>query len=425
MLKVETINNHYVSSFGMMIRIERLNKRYTLRQLAKLSGLSHTLINKIEHGNHTITEDVYNKLTLALHVTFQHDEDKNTFFYDMLPQIHDAIFYADPKNVRKHMDIIFEDNDYYIHSICMVDYMILYIGEHTHVHILETHDATPYVHTLSQTIALGSKSQQQRFYLYRAMYHYITQNINDMLDDLNRGQALDPETKLEGLYHYFFGRAESENFAISRANTHYLKAIEIFDKSNNIRRRMYAKLHYHVNQLKIYEYEGIEDALNTLYIFAEKDNLTWMKHRAILTRMLYHMLNNNYEEAIQTSHLIDIKTIEYYGLILYAYYQINDVKNFTKHLKKAKKLYNKNDRFFMFENIIDYLEVIMSPTDASPNMIEKKLKNAYQSALKKRAFFEIEAIYEHYIEFLTSQRRYKDAYKLTQEMISIVEKTME
>lgn len=425
MLTIETINDQHLSSFGMMIRIERLNKRYTLRQLGKLSGLSHTLINKIEHGNHTITEDVYNKLTLALHVSFHHDEEKNAFFYQMLPHIHDAIFYADPKNVRKQMDIIFEDNDYYMHSICMIDYMILYIGEHTHVHILETHDATPYVHTLSQTIPLGSKIQQQRFYLYRAMYHYITQNIKDMLVDLNTGQALNPEIKLQGLYHYFYGRAESENFAISRANSHYLKAIEIFDKSNNIRRRMYAKLHYHVNQLKIYEYDGIGDALTNLYAFADKDDLTWMKHRTILTRMLYHMLNGNYENAIKTADLIDIKTIEYYGLLLYAYYKLSDNKNFDKYLKKAKRLYHKNDRFFMFENIIDYLEVIMNDTDAKPSVVEKKLKNAYQSALKKRAFFEIEMLYEHYINFLTIHRKYKDAYKLTQEMITIVEKTME
>jgi transcriptional regulator with XRE-family HTH domain len=425
MLTIETINKNHLSSFGMMIRIERLNKRYTLRQLAKLSGLSHTLINKIEHGKHTITEDVFNKLTLALHVSFQHNEEKNVFFYEMLPHIHDAIFYADPKKVRKQMDIIFEDNAYYMHSVCMVDYMILYIGEHTHVHILETHDATPYVHTLSQTMSLGTKTQQQRFYLYRAMYHYITQNIKDMLEDLQTGQALSPDTKLQGLYHYFFGRAESENFAISRANTHYLKAIEIFDKTNNIRRRMYAKLHYHVNQLKIYEYDGIDEALNSLFVFAEKDDLTWMKHRTTLTRMLYYMLNNHYEDAVKTSDLIDIKTIEYYGLLLYSYYKLSDYKNFTKNLKKAKRLYHKNDRFFMFENLIDYLEVIMNETNPNPHVVEKKLKSAYQSALKKRAFFEIEALYEHYIVFLTTQRRYKDAYKITQEMIIIVEKTME
>ncbi|MFW5838745.1 MAG: helix-turn-helix domain-containing protein [Bacillota bacterium] len=425
MLTVNNINEYYLKTFGMMIKIERLNKRYTLRHLAKLSGLSHTLINKIEHGNHTITEDVYNKLTLALHVSFHHDKEKNTFFYDILPHIHDAIFYADPKNVRKQMDIIFEDNDYYMHSICMVDYMILYIGEHTHVHILETQDATPYIHTLSQTISLGSKIQQQRFYLYRAMYHYITQNIKDMLEDLHTGQALHPETKLLGLYHYFFGRAESENFAISRANKHYLKAIEIFDTTNNIRRRMYAKLHYHVNQLKIYEYDDIEDALTSLYAFAVKDDLTYMKHRTILTRMLYYMLKNHYEAAVDTSDLIDIKTIEYYGLLLYAYYKLHDNKNFNKHLKKAKRLYNKNDRFFMYENIIDYIESIMTVSDANPNSIEKKLKSAYQSALNKRAFFEIEMLYGHYIDFLTTHRRYKDAYKLTQEMITIVEKTME
>ncbi len=425
MLTIKTINEHYLSLFGMMIRIERLNNRYTLRQLAKLSGLSHTLINKIEHGNHPITEEVYNKLTLALHVSFQHDEDKNAFFYKMLPHIHDAIFYADPKNVRKQMDIIFEDNEYYLHSICMVDYMILYIGEHTHVHISETYDATPYIYPLSQTISLGSKIQQQRFYLYRAMYHYITQNIKDMLEDLNSGQALHPETKLQGLYQYFLGRAESENFAISRANTHYLKAIEIFDSTNNSRRRMYAKLHYHVNQLKIYEYDEIDDALTRLYGFAEKDDLTWMKHRTLLTRMLYYLLNNNNEACINTAELIDVKTLEYYGLLLYAYYKLHDNKNFNKHLKKAKRLYNKNDRFFMFENIIDYLELIMNVPDAEPNSVEKKLKSAYQSALNKRAFFEIEMLYEHYIDFLTTHRRYKDAYKLTQEMITIVEKTME
>jgi transcriptional regulator with XRE-family HTH domain len=425
MLTIEIINQDYLAQFGMMIRVERLKKRYTLRQLATLSGLSHTLINKIEHGNHMITDDVYNKLTLALHVTFEHDEEKNAFFYDILPHIHDAIFYANPKNVRKQMDIVFEDKDYYTHSVCMVDYMILYIGEHTHVHILETHDATPYINTLSQTIALGSKKQQQRFYLYRAMYHYITQNIKDMLDDLNTGQALNPETKLQGLYYYFYGRAESEDFTISRANTHYLKAIEIFDKTNNIRRRMYAQLHYYVNKLKIYEYDGTDEALDKLYAFAEKDDLTWMKHRAILTRMLYYMLKNQYHDAVKTSELITIKTLEYYGLLLYSYYKLNDNKTFFKQLKKAKRIFNKNDRFFVYENIIDYLEVIMSESLPEARIIDKKIKNAYQSALKKRAFFEIEATYEHYINFLTSQRRYKDAYKLTQEMITIVEKTME
>lgn len=425
MLTIEAINEKYLTSFGMMIRIERLNKHYTLRQLATLSGLSHTLINKIEHGNHALTEDVYKKLTLALHVTFQHDQAKNTFFYEMLPRIHDAIFYAAPKQVRKYMDIIFEDSDYYLHSICMVEYMILYIGEHTHVHILEAHNVTPFVHTLSQTIPLGSKSQQQRFYLYRAMYHYITQNIKAMLDDLHTGQALTPEIKLQGLYYYFFGRAESENFAISKANTYYLKAIEIFDKTNNIRRRMYAKLHYHVNQLKIYEYDTLDESLDALYAIAQKDDLVWMKHRSLLTRMLYYMLNNNYQMAIKTADLIDIKTIEYYGRLLYAYYKLNDYKTFTKYLKKAKRLYNKKDRFFMYEHIIDYLEVIMNDTKKNPSIVEKKLKKAYQSALKRRAFFEIEVLYEHYIEFLTTHRRYKEACKLTQEMTRIVEKTIE
>ncbi len=425
MLSVSRINEQYRQQFGIMMRIHRLKQRLTLRNLAKRTGLSHTLLNRIELGNATVTEDNYGKITDALGVVFLHDPSKNQVFDRMCDRIHAAIFYAETAKVDTWFSLMEETEDYYLRSLCVLDYLLAKIGAYIHIHERRAERVDEAIEWLSQIVGLMDEDEALLFSLYRGMHGYLKNDFQQCETAMQTIMEATRDFRYASLADYFLGRAQSETYRINEANASFTQAMQGFEETTNTRRAVYTRMYIAVNRMKLYEYKKADQAFIDVARFAESNDMMWLKETALIYLTIHAMLTGDYQRAIEVAEGVKYRTLQWYAITGYAYLRLDDKRRLAKTLKDISKAAPMFDRNRLYESAINYLRIHDNKTVHDPDKEEAAIRQFYQAAKASNAFFELELAFELYREHLVSRRRYKDAYGLTREMIDIVQTTMQ
>ncbi len=425
MLKITHINETHRRTFGIMVRIHRLRQGLTLRRLATRSGLSHTLLNRMELGNATITHDNYQKLTDALGVVFLHDIKKNRVFSGMRDRVHDALFYAETPKVDTWFSMMEESEDYYMRSFCAIDYLLVKIGAYVHIHERNVEDVDDAVVWLSQVETLLDDEMRMVFSLYRGMHAYLKKDYRGCEAAMRQILDATRDFRHASLAEYFLGRAQSETYRINEANESFARAMQGFEETTNTRRALYARMYIAVNQMKLYEYEEADQAFLYVMRYADANEMMWLKETALLHLMLHAMLTGDYRRAVEVSGEVKYRTLQWYAMVGYAHARLGDTRRLAKTLKETSKAAPMHDPYRLYETALDYVRLYDKNKNQDAEEQGRALQRFYEAAKAANAFFELELAFEIYRDHLVSRRRYKDAYLLTREVIDIVQTTMQ
>ncbi len=425
MLTIKTINNNQRSSFGQLIRTHRLLQRMALRDLSKKSMLSHTLLNRIEHAKNPITDASFTKLEQALDVNFLHDTSLNTLFEKEKKKLYDSFYYAQSHQTFDSYRILSEHENYYMKSLKVTDYLMLKMATYIHGQQFDVNDIALEVSILVDIIDLASVDSQSKFFLLRGMYHFLLFEFNQSISDLSKSHELIQEERLIPMIDYFLGRSYSAQYQTNLANTYYQNALAGFEKFTNFRRLIYVRLYIAINQIKMYEYDMVSDELYDVLKLAVRDNIAWVVHAGYIHLMYLAMLQRDYYQALAIGEKITYKSMQYYVLMTYSAYRTNNLKLAKKIIKQSSGAAPELDAFNLYDKAMQYLKLVVLRSDEDEKNIGKILKSFYETSQMSNAFFELELAYEVYREFLVEQRRYKEAYALTNEMIQIVQKTIQ
>ncbi len=425
MLDLTMVNNQCLSLFGIIVRANRLNRRFTLREMAKKSMISHTLLNKVEQGQTTITSDTYQKITHAFAVDFSMDASKDLVFAEQERKIYDAIYYAEPQKANEAFERIHQDEKYYLTSLNMIDYMIVAVAVYSHIQFKGMEAIVPFVQTLSSVIDLANETQKRRFYLFRAMHHFMNQDPELVKKDIQYVLDLNHDEVNESLARYILARAQGYLHEIVQSNNNYHRAIYLFEQNNNLRRSVYCKTFVAINNMKIYQFNDVMDDLSLALRYATREKLDWLDFVIRMHMVIFEMLHGQYEKALLLANDIEFKNIRYYCLVAYSAIQINNRSVYEKALKAADKSHKPYDKYHVFDHAIRFLAILGNRDQYSDSDYEKALKTFYEATIKGHEFFEMEVAFEHYKAFLVERRRYKDAYRLTNEIITLVKKTIQ
>ena len=424
MLTLETVNNH-LSAFGRLVRIQRLYKRLALRDLAQKANLSHTLLNKIEHAKNLITESTFSKLEHALGMYFEEDEEKNRLFDREQVRIYDGIYYAQSQKVLSHFKRVQVHEAYYLNSLYAFDYVLLKIGTHAHVHNLEVNEIAVDISVISNVVTLCAENMQSIFYLYRGMYHFSLSDTMETIKDMLLALDAQPEEKYIPLIQYFLGCAYSYEYQINLANDYYKESLLGFEKYTNFRRTLYLQLFIAINDMKLYDYTGVKEAFENVLYFAKREGITWLTHVSQIHLVLMYMLRKDYDSALKMGEDIDYKSMRYYAFMAYCALRLKKKRLFNKFVKQSSGAVPEADKFNVYEKALTMLILESKKEIVDAHIYEKSIKDFYDASLSARAFFELELAYDIYGAYLADQRRYKEAYELTNTMINIVQKTMQ
>ncbi|MFP4287165.1 MAG: helix-turn-helix domain-containing protein [Candidatus Izemoplasmataceae bacterium] len=423
MISLQTINESYSSVFGMMIKVLRTSQKLTLRGLAKKASLSHTFLNKLEHGEVNITKETYDKLTNALAFNINFDEKLNQAFFNLSHTLQDARYFGTLDEMVYLMDELESHEYYYLNSFLMIEYMAFYASIYYLPKYKKVDKAKAYIDLISTIEDMLTNNLLEYYTVAKSAYNFHFEMYDESLKYAINLIETYPMSRFIGIYYYFTGRVYSELYQMTQSNDYFHRAIRIFEQQNNLRRVMYTKLYIEINNIKMYRYTKAEKTFNQIIQYAKKESLSQLLVLAKLNRMIYYVLSEQYHEAILASKDFPLYTNQYYFYLAFAYLKINDFEQLKKAIFEGRNTPHKvhevhaiNDKGF------DFLEALI--TKKHPEL-EKRLSAFFEATLDANAYVKSQIAYDYYINYLVENRQYKKAYDVTQTMIDVTKKVMQ
>ncbi len=186
--KIEKIN---LNVLGVVLRVSRMEKGYSLRQLAQITNISHTLISNIEKGKQTPSEmtlkEIFTALDIHLDISEKLQDDMayyyRNIFTDLLNYKYDRA-----KIVLDELELRHEE---FMNSLELVNYQLI-----------------------------------------RGLYYTITKTPSDFIDMyLTRYRSIVnflTDEQLQ-LYRFISGLNELNKYNFSGATTYFVEAIKVGD----------------------------------------------------------------------------------------------------------------------------------------------------------------------------------------------------
>lgn len=122
MLKNDFKDKSNQTILGVMIRTKRSEIGYSLRDLAELTNISHTLISNIETGKQVASEATLSDIFRALDLKLFDDEEISIKFRKYYNQIYRALIEFEYDKARKLLDELEAEHDVYEHSYEVINY---------------------------------------------------------------------------------------------------------------------------------------------------------------------------------------------------------------------------------------------------------------------------------------------------------------
>ena len=124
-----SINGHAEKNnlkvLGILIRSERINKGFSLRDLGQLTNISHTLISNIEKGKQVPAPDTLADIFKFLDLEFYANIELSNEFKNKSKEVYDYLFnqeYEEAYNIFKKLE---KNEDKYVRSLDVVKYILL------------------------------------------------------------------------------------------------------------------------------------------------------------------------------------------------------------------------------------------------------------------------------------------------------------
>jgi len=114
-----------IKVLGLIIRVARVKKGYSLRALAEIAKISHTLISNIEKGKIIANLDTINEIFNILDLQFHSGEELTQEFNEKYENIYNHLFYYEYDKAYKIVEGLDKDKDIYQHSTEVVNYEII------------------------------------------------------------------------------------------------------------------------------------------------------------------------------------------------------------------------------------------------------------------------------------------------------------
>ena len=408
-----------------MVRLHRTLKNMTLRQLADASGLSHTMLNKIELGQSVVTESTLQSINNAFSHIFQFDEAVEADFESAKKAVHDAVYQGNLERSLELMKTIDAQKSYHMLAPTMVEYMIIVLAMYSYPRFGRREEADRYLRVLEKASSLMTIKQRQYFYLYIGAFHYYNRDYERALNYIDTAFELRETTSHAALFNYSRAMASSELYKIHRADMHFKAALRGYEKSNTVKRVMACRLFLAVNRIKIYDYKPFFSELPYVISYAEQTMNYQLKNTALHYKMIIRVLQNNYKDAIAVAKQVDNKNEAFYFYYAYAALLINDRPLFNKLIKQAENYGANVENETYTKPGLRFLHAISKHAIEDASHYQQVLSEYFDVTVKQRDYLRTKIVYAYLNRYFVDTRQYKKAFELTDTMQRIVSQTMQ
>ena len=408
------MNLDYQAHIGYTLRFERLLKGLSLREMAAVFNLSHTIIAKLETAQTELSQSVKEKYEFFLSQTWTWDAS----IFLSLQTLYDETL----QHLLFYDFIAIKDK---IHQLETLKAASLGAGLSFFYHylkfILDAHDKTQalwidiavfkamdkmsatVIHPDAFLLPLSLAMVERYHFRLTASEARLKSLLDQYLNPHHRALVYD---RLSDLYYHTFDRSKGIKYGKEAMQTY-----QAFNNTNrvilcDIKTKLYGH-RQHQKQIEL-PYRAWIDQAEVFFLTELITDITYVE----ALRMFRF---KKYEAALNILESIDIthpQFYHYYVMILYGSNQIDRLTTFLKDTSLSAPMIK------VFEPALDFVKADLA--GAEDATLEHHLKMYYETTLKEQLYGESRWAEMLIMAFYLKRRRYKEATLLKERLVQTI-----
>ena len=415
-VKRTTKENNY-KVLGILIRSKRINKGYSLRELASITNISHTLISNIEKGQQIPTKDTLSDIFDALDLEFYDDPELTQDFYDKEEEIYNHLFNHDYEKADELLSIFKDKREQLLNSVLVVDFFLLHCLYHAYTETSSDCIDEQLEH-YEKVIEFFTEYQTQMFYFIKGLNYLNKEAWNRATDFFNQALKLGNKNidvfikeanviSLIRQYKFIDAYRFSESVIKELENrTIYVRVMKT--------KLQVARIMYHIAKND----ETLE-LVSYVERFASKYNLVELTEECLMLRAAIKIRIRQYDEADEVLSLMP--NPESLSTVLLRF-KIAFVQNDLERLEEYYKQIEGFETITSHEKVWTYLQVqAMSKLDSlyDKESYFEKISRLTEIAVKNNDQEMIGLAHNYLIMYHHEDRSYKKALEIAEKLLRL------
>ena len=415
MVDINTIEKHNLKVLGVIVRVNRVKMGYSLRDLAKLTNISHTLISNFEKGLLTPHKDTISDIFEILNLKFYDDPKISIKFNALYEKAFKYIIYHDYDEALIVIKEIEKDQDIYENSVEVINFAIIQCLYYAISNVYFEH-FDRYLSQYEIVLDFFSPNQRQLYYFIKGLDYINIEQFSDAKIYFEKALSLG-DSKLDILIkdYYVIGLSKSNKFVDSRK--YALEAIKEFESQTNYVRAMRLRTRIAYDLFRTSKYKDSEKLYKQVLEYSIKYDIRVLENRCNCRLALLALVQGDRELVEEYINKVDPHFNK-----LYHYIKL-DIATHKRNEEEFIKLHNEYSSFSWVEKSIKtklFFECIYMRYDEKfMNKInyEKNLKELIVSGLKADDAEMLETASKMLTDFYKKERKYKQGFEVSQQLL--------
>jgi len=329
---IKTLEKHNLKVLGVIVRVTRVKMGYSLRDLAKLANISHTLISNFEKGLLTPNSETISHLFKILNLNFYDDPEISRKFKNLYDKAFYHILFHEYDEALICIKKIEDDKLIYENSAEVINYAIIQCLYYA-ISNINFEGFDQYLKQYEIVLDFFTPIQRQLYFFIKGLDCINKEQYGDSRFYLE--QALNMgDTSLDILIkdYYVIGLSKSNKFVDS--SRYAQEAIKEFESQTNYARAMRLRTRIAYDYYRLNKFDESEKLYKEVLSYSIKYNIRILENRCNCRLALLAIVKGDREKVEEYIDKVD----PFYNR-LYYYIKL-DIVSYNRDELQFKKLYN-------------------------------------------------------------------------------------
>jgi len=415
MKKFDSFEKENLKVLGLIVRVKRNKMGYSLRDLAQLTNISHTLISNFEQGKLIPNQDTIKDIFSVLDLRFYTDPLISEKFNKLYNTVFNHIIVYEYEDARRVIQEIEANQEQFENSVEAVNYAIIRCLFYS-ISNMYFADFDRILAQYEVVVDFLSPNQQQLYFFVKGLdfvnreyYYDARKNFEKALECGNKNLDL-------LIKEYYV-------ISLSKANKYVdagfiaRECIVEFERDTNYIRAMRLRTRIAYDYYRINKFEEAEALYKSVLVFAEKFQVQDLQDRCNTRLAHLHFQKQDFKS---TEEYINKVTVGYNKLYHYIKFDLvvrkrNDaelLKLYNEYINLEWVQQSTKTKYFFELILMRYDEKYMDKEKYENNLVE-----LVELGLKADDGEMIEVACSMLATFYRNERRYKAAYEVVNTLL--------
>jgi transcriptional regulator with XRE-family HTH domain len=297
---------------GMIVRVNRVKMGYSLRDLAKLTNISHSLISNFEQGKLVPHNETIRDIFRVLNIEYYDDPEIIIQFRELRDKVFYHILFYEYEQAELIIGQLKSAEDIYLNSPSSINYDLI-LGLYNAIINIHYVDFERQLKHYEVILDFFTDKQKQMYFFVRGLYYLNQENYRLAKIDFQYALSIGDRFKDILIKEYYIMALSKSNRVID-AGMLARATIEEFELQANYVRAMRTRLIMAYDLYRLHKFEEALELYNQIIEFAKKYRTEELLDECYTRLSHLSIIKGEYEQAEEYFNKVSMKNnrISYY-----------------------------------------------------------------------------------------------------------------